>query len=230
MLTADELKRRVALAGAELVESGMVVGLGTGSTASYLIDELGRRVRESALEVLGVPTSEGTRERAVLAGIPLTVLDDHPQLDLTLDGADEVDAELRLIKGHGGALLREKIVATASRRFVVLVDESKLVEHLGRKFAVPIEVIPFGRRVVENELGKIGGTPKLRRESGTGQPFVTDSGHWILDCDFDGVPEPADLESKINDIPGVVENGLFVGMVDTVLVGRQNGVETLRAG
>lgn len=230
MPTADELKRRVALAGAELVETDMVVGLGTGSTANYLIDELGRRVRDEGLRILGIATSEATRERAVEARISLSTLDEHPQLDLTLDGADEVDPELRLIKGHGGALLREKIVATASRRLVILVDESKLVDRLGHKFAVPVEVIPFGCRVIEHQLGKLGSTAKLRREPGTGQPFVTDSGHWILDCDFDGVPDPAGLESKINDIPGVVENGLFVGIVDTVLVGRANGVETLRRG
>ena len=230
MPAAEELKRSVAIAGAELVESGMVLGLGTGSTVNYLVDAIGRRVRDEGLDLFGVPTSEGTRECAAQAGIPLTGLEDHPQLDLTLDGADEVDPELRLIKGHGGALLREKIVATASRSLVILVDESKLVDRLGHRFAVPVEVIPFGRCVVENELRKIGATPTLRRDPDTGQPFVTDSGQWILDCDFDGVPDPAGLESKINDIPGVIENGLFVGIVDTVLVGRPGGVETFQAG
>lgn len=222
----EELKRRAAIAGADMVQSGMVVGLGTGSTANYLIDELGRRTREDGLNIVGVITSEATHERAIQAGIPLEDLDEHEQVDITLDGADEVDPQLQLIKGRGGALLREKIVAAASRQFVILVDETKLVDRLGHKVPVPVEVVPFARRVVERLLRDLGGACSLRREPGTGQPFVTDSYHWILDCDFDGVPDPALLESQINDLPGVVENGLFIDLTDVVVIGGANGVET----
>jgi ribose 5-phosphate isomerase A len=228
MPNPDELKRRAALAGADLVQPGMVVGLGTGSTANYLVDELGRRMQNDGLQIVGIATSEATRERAMKAGIPLVELDERPEVDITLDGADEVDPQLDLIKGRGGALLREKIVAAASRQFVILVDETKLVDRLGHRVPVPIEIVPFARLVVERLLGDLHGTCSLRRDAQSGQPFVTDSSHWILDCDFDGVPDPAGLEAQINNLPGVVENGLFVNLTDVVVVGTPNGVEIRR--
>jgi ribose 5-phosphate isomerase A len=229
MASQDACKQRAALAAAALVEPGMVVGLGTGSTANYVIDELGRRHREEKLDFLGVPTSEATARRAAAVGIPLTTLDGHPNVHLTIDGADEVDPALRLIKGHGGALLREKIVAAASERLVIVVDPSKLSDRLGTRFAVPVELVPFGWRAVVNRVERMAGRPELRVVAETEQPFVTDSGHWILDCHFGPIAEPAALESGLNDIPGVVENGLFIGLADQVYVGRDNGIEVLSA-
>lgn len=223
----DALKQKAALTAAALVEPGMVVGLGTGSTANYVIDELGRRCREEKLDFVGIATSEATARRAAGAGVPLTTLDGHPNVDLTIDGADEVDPELRLIKGHGGALLREKIVAAASKRLVIVVDPSKLSERLGTRFAVPVELVPFGWQAVVRRVEQLSGRPELRVVAETEQPFVTDSGHWILHCDFGPIAEPAALECALNDIPGVVENGLFVGLADAVYVGREQGVEVL---
>lgn len=227
MADQDALKQKAAVAAASLVEPGMVVGLGTGSTANYVIDALGRRCREEKLDFVGVPTSEATARRAAGVGIALSTLDGHPSIDLTLDGADEVDPALRLIKGHGGALLREKIVAAASTRLVIVVDSSKLSDRLGTRFAVPVELVSFGWRAVVHRIEKMGGRPQLRVVAQTDQPFVTDSGHWILDCDFGPIAAPAELESALNDIPGVVENGLFIGLTQAVYVGREGGVEVL---
>ncbi|MBI3461586.1 MAG: ribose-5-phosphate isomerase RpiA [Planctomycetes bacterium] len=225
----DEQKRQAALAAAALVEPSMVVGLGTGSTANYVIDELGRRVHDEGLHFVGVPTSETTAHRARTAGIALVTLDGHPEIDLTIDGADEVDPALRLIKGHGGALLHEKIVAAASRRLVIVVDASKLVQQLGERHAVPVEVVAFGWRAAARRMERLGGQPQRRVIAETGQPFVTDSGHWILDCDFGPIADPGRLEAALKDIPGVVENGLFVGLTDAVYIGKENSVEIQHA-
>ena len=224
MSQQDEQKKKSALAAAELVESGMVVGLGTGSTATYLIDELGRRRREEGLDIVGIPTSEATARRAVAAGVPLSTLDGHPSIELTIDGADEVDPQFRLIKGHGGALLREKIVAAASRRMVVVVDESKLVERLGNHLAIPVEVIPFGCRAVVQRIENLDATAHLRVVAETDQPLVTDSGNWILDCQFGAIADPAELEARLNNMPGVVENGLFIDLADDIFVGSTHDV------
>jgi ribose 5-phosphate isomerase A len=226
-----KLKQAAAEWAAALIEDGMVVGLGTGSTASLMLEPLAARIRQG-LRMVGIPTSERTAELARALGIPLATLADHARVDLTIDGADEVElGTLNLIKGRGGALLREKIVAGASARLVIVADESKLVERLGRG-AVPIEVVPFGWQAAARRIESLGGSPALRLRT-DGEAFVTDGGHFILDCAF-GPISPADsLDRELNGIVGVVEHGLFLGLADQVGVGRAGGVEVLsrsRAG
>jgi ribose 5-phosphate isomerase A len=204
----------------EHVESGMVVGLGTGSTAYFAIRKLGERVR-AGLSVRGVPTSEQSRAQAADEGIPLVGFDQVAQIDLTIDGADEVDPAFNLIKGGGGALLREKIVATASTREIVVADESKQVGRLGA-FALPVETVPFGWQVTAKRLKAIGCRPSLRG-AGADEPFVTDNGNYVIDCDFGRIDDPAGLEARIEDVCGVVACGLFTGLVDSVIVGYENG-------
>lgn len=217
-------KRLVAAKSLEYVRDGMKLGLGTGSTADIAIDLLGERVRQG-LDVVGVPTSERSEKRASERGIPLTTLELTPQLDLTIDGADEVDPHLDLIKGGGGALLREKIVASSSRRMIVFVDSTKRVECLGR-FPLPVEVIPFAAKPVAGILESLGGNPRLRvRESG--EAFRTDEGNAILDCHFGRIDDSVGLAARLNAIPGVVEHGLFIGLAGTVLVARGGEVEVL---
>ncbi len=204
----------------------MALGLGTGSTAAFVVEAVGRRLREGTLrEVVGVPTSERTAELARRASIPLTTLHEQPALDLALDGADEVAPDLSLIKGRGGALLREKIVEAAARRFVVVVDESKLVDQLG-KGPLPVEVIPFGWRTVVPHLESLGATVDLRRGA-DGQPFITDEGNYILDCRFPGIPDPADLDRRIRSRAGIVETGLFVGLASEVIVAGADGIRVI---
>jgi ribose 5-phosphate isomerase A len=217
----DRAKRAAAARAISLVSNGMRLGLGTGSTAAHFVDLLAERVRQG-LEVVCVATSEATRLQAERAGMRITTLDDVPQLDLTIDGADEVDGELRLIKGGGGALLREKIVAHASVRMVVIADRSKLVERLGA-FPLPIEVVPFGltatRMAVEAEAARLGLAGRIElRLNATGKPFVTDGGHYILDAAFGAIPDPVALSGRLGDIPGVVEHGLFIGLAQGAIV------------
>jgi ribose 5-phosphate isomerase A len=220
-MSQDSAKRAAAARAVSLVASGMRLGLGTGSTAAHFVDLLAERVRDG-LDVVCVPTSEATRERAERQGIRVATLDDMPSLDLTIDGADEIDGELRLIKGGGGALLREKIVAHASASMVVIADRSKLVGELGA-FPLPIEVVPFGlaatRIAVEAEASRLGlrGNVELRRD-GAGKTFVTDGGHFILDAAFGAIPDPVALSSRLGDIPGVVEHGLFIGLARGAIV------------
>ena len=210
------------------VRDGMVLGLGTGSTAALVVAELGRRVAQEGLRVVGVPTSEATLAQARALGIPVTTLDDHPALDLDIDGADEVDPRRDLIKGLGGALLREKIVALAARKLVIVIDESKLVDHLGQHAPVPVEVVPFGWRRTAAELGALGAEPRLRE--GDGGPVRTDGGHYILDCRFAaGLDLPA-LAGAIKGLTGVVEHGLFCGMRPTVVIGAADGGCRVSAG
>ena len=201
-------KQRAAAAAAELITDGMVLGLGTGTTASYLVQILGERVRQG-LRIQGVPTSEATRQLAVAEGVPLTTLEEQPVLDLCLDGADEVDPALNLIKGGGGALLREKIVASAARQRIIMVDVSKCVDCLGA-FPLAVEVIPFGWEVTRRQLEQLGGIPTLRQREG--KPFVTDQGHYIIDCALSQIEDAPRLNHQLNQLPGVVENGLFVDM------------------
>lgn len=223
--TADSLKRRAAEHAVGFVRSGMVLGLGSGSTVFYALRRLGERISQGELhDVLGVPTSEDTTRLAYEFGIPLTTLDEHSHLDLTIDGADEVDPELNLIKGMGGALLREKIVAAVSRRLVIVVDERKLVERLGTRSPLPVEVAPFGWRIQMEYLARLGAQPTLRRRADSA-PYVTDNGLYIIDCKFDGIDDPYALEASLNAQPGIVENGLFLGMADTVVVGTADGIE-----
>jgi ribose 5-phosphate isomerase A len=216
----ESSKRRVAARALAFVEGGMKLGLGTGSTAREFVDLLAERIREG-LDVVGVPTSEATRRQAESLGIRVTTLDDIPDLDLTIDGADQFDPELRLIKGGGGALLREKIVASASARMVVIADASKRVDRLGR-FPLPVEVNLFGlastRRKVERAAESVGARGAIALRKGPdGAAFVTDGGHLILDCHFGLIPDPEALASRLLAIPGVVEHGLFIGLASAVV-------------
>ncbi len=219
------LKKAAAEWAAALIEDGMVVGLGTGSTASLILEPLAARIRQG-LRIVGIPTSERTAEQARALGIPLSTLTDHARVDLTIDGADEVEiGTLNLIKGRGGALLREKIVASASARLVIVADESKLVERLGRG-VVPVEVVPFEWQSTARRIESLGASPALRLRP-DGGAFVTDGGHYILDCAFGPISSAGSLDRELNDIVGVVEHGLFLGLTDQVGVGRPGGVEVL---
>lgn len=213
-------KRAAAERAAQRVAAGMAVGLGTGSTAALVVEALGRRLARGELTgIVGVPTSTRTRDLAAAAGIPLATLEERPVLDLTIDGADEVDPRGDMIKGHGGALLWEKIVAAASQRYVIVVDRSKLVSRLGERFAVPVEVVRFGWNTHHAAVEALGGTATLRRGAG-GEPFVTDAGHVILDCHFaGGIEDPAAVHAALRTRPGIVETGLFLGMAPEVIVG-----------
>lgn len=216
-----EQKRRAARSAVDCVRSGMIVGLGTGSTAKFAVEEIGRRIQTGELEgIVGIPTSLETRQLADSLGIPLSSLEEHTVIDLTIDGADEIDRLGNLIKGGGGALLWEKIVAAASQRLLIVADESKLVVRLGESFPLPVEVVDFGWRTHEVPLRELGAEPALRTDAG-GRPFRTDSGHYIIDCRFrDGIGDPETVEQAILGRPGVVETGLFLGMGPEVFVGR----------
>jgi len=222
----SRLKRAAAEAAVQLVEDGMVVGLGTGSTAAFAVEALARRHREG-LRFLGIPTSERTAAQATAAGIPLTSFAEHRQIDLTIDGADEVErGTLNLIKGLGGALLREKIVAAASRRLAIVVDDAKLVDRLGARTPVPVEVVAFGLEATQAALEVLGASARLRL-SPSGDPFTTDGGNRILDCSFGAIAEPARLEERIGRVIGVVESGLFISRADPVFVAGAAGVHRL---
>jgi ribose 5-phosphate isomerase A len=226
----EALKRQAAARALDDVRDGMKLGLGTGSTARHFVDLLGERVR-GGLNVVGVPTSEVTRAQAERCGIALTTLDETPWLDLTVDGADEVDPQLDLIKGAGGALLREKIVAAASSRMTVIVDTTKWVDTLGR-FALPIEVTPFGlgatRAAIAQTLQSAGCPGELGLRKGRdGLAFVTDGGHWIIDAKCQRIPDAAALATALNGIPGVVEHGLFIGLAAKVILADPAGVRVV---
>jgi ribose 5-phosphate isomerase A len=230
-MSADIWKQQAAERALSLVEDGMALGLGTGSTAARFVDLVGQRVKDG-LRVRCVPTSEATRAQAERLGIPLVTLDQEPFLDLTVDGADEIDADLRLIKGGGGALLIEKIVATASDRMVVIADASKRVATLGA-FALPVEAVRFGitatRNMVEEMASEAGCAGEIRqRMQADGGPFVTDSGNFILDCAFGSIPEPEALDEALRLVPGVVETGLFLGLADMAIVAGPDGVAVLK--
>lgn len=211
-----------------MVKSGMILGLGSGTTSTLMVQAVGRKLREGALKnVAGVPSSSGIAAVAREAGVPLTTLEEHPVLDLNLDGADEVDGTLGLVKGLGGALLWEKIVATASRQVVIMVDESKLVSRLGTKAPLPVEVVPFGWKTHLTFVASLGGAPTLRTEQ-DGRPFVTDEGNYILHCRFEGgIANPAAVEARLLARAGVVGTGLFLGVAHQVIVGKADGVEVL---
>lgn len=218
-------KQMVAERGAGLVQSGMVIGLGSGSTATLMVQALGRRLKAGSLrDIAGVPTSSAIAAVARESGVPLTTLEEQPRLDLDIDGADEVDPELNLVKGLGGALLWEKIVATAAQRLVIMVDEGKLVPHLGAKAPLPIEVVPFGWKSHLAFIESLGGVP-TRRMGGDGSPYVTDEGNYILDSRFAAIRNPAELEARLLTRAGVVGTGLFLGMADQVIIGRADGIE-----
>jgi ribose 5-phosphate isomerase A len=223
----EAYKRAAAARALDFVQPGMRVGLGTGSTAAHFIDLLGHRVR-AGLDIVAVPTSEATRAQAESAGIALTTLDDIPELDLTVDGADEIAPDLTLIKGGGGALLREKVVAAASAKMVVIADESKWVSMLGR-FPLPIEIAPFGataiRRAVEAAAADAGCPgPALPRKGKDGHAFVTDGGHWLIDAQLQRIPDPAALAARLCTVPGVMEHGLFIGIAHAAILAGPEGV------
>ena len=226
-MNIDQQKRAAAARALEFVEPGMRLGLGTGSTARHFVELLAERVREG-LRIVAVPTSEETQRDAQRLGVPLTSLDETPALDLTVDGADEIAPDLALVKGGGGALLREKIVASASARMVVIADESKWVRVLGR-FPLPIEVVPFGlaatRAAIETAAAAAGspGRAELRKRKDAA-PFVTDSGHWILDAHLDRIADPQALADRLARIPGVVEHGLFIGLAQAAVLADADGV------
>lgn len=228
MSDVGALKRAAAAAAAEEVRSGMVLGLGTGSTVAHFLERVGERIREGELDdVAGVPTSVRTASAARARGIPLTNLEDDPVPDLAVDGADEVNPSLDLVKGLGGALLREKIVAQASRRLTIIVDERKLVERLGTRSALPVEVVPFGWVSAAGFLEDRSVEVTLREEE-SGEPYVTDNGNYILDCRFpDGIDDPESVDRTLRSRAGLVETGLFVGMADRVLVGEGDGVRVV---
>ncbi|WP_332685200.1 ribose-5-phosphate isomerase RpiA [Bosea sp. (in: a-proteobacteria)] len=227
---SDDLKKAAAEAALALVQPGMRLGLGTGSTAKHFVDGLGAKVA-SGLEVLCVATSEATQAQALGLGIPMSTLDETPELDLTIDGADEIDGAMRLIKGGGAALLREKIVAAASKRMVVIADAGKQVATLGR-FPLPIEVVPFGlevtRRAVAAAIASAGASGDLvLRRRPDGEALVTDGGHFILDAHLGRIANPEQLAAAINQVPGVVESGLFIGLATAAFVAGPGGVQIL---
>src|ERR1700726_3748259 len=226
----DELKRQAGARALEFVQDGMELGLGTGSTAKHFVELLGMRVRDG-LDVIGVPTSETTRADAIRCGIRLTTLDDIDRLDLTVDGADEIDSGLNLIKGGGGALLREKIVAAASDRMIVIADDTKWVEVLGR-FPLPVEVIPFGLtatlRAIGNAFAESGNSGQMGVRNGKDGPvFFTDSGHWIVDAHLGRITEAPRLAGLLTAIPGVVEHGLFIGLASTAMLASPQGIRVV---
>jgi len=223
----DQEKEAAARASLQFVKNGQVVGLGTGSTAAYFIQLLGEQVK-NGLKIRGIPSSDRSREQAAGLGIPLTTLDECPEIDVTVDGADEVDPQLRLIKGGGGALLREKIVASATKYYVIIADATKRVPMLG-KFPLPVEVIKFAQVVVQKKLEALGAAVELRRGA-DGKPYLTDENNHILDCRFGQIPDADGLARRLNDMPGVVEHGLFIGMASVVLVANGSEVVELRRG
>ena len=229
-MDVEAQKRAAAARAVEFVRPGMRLGLGTGSTAKHFVDFLAERVR-GGLDVVAVPTSEATRAQAERLGITLTTLDETPELDLTIDGADEIAPDLTLIKGGGGALLREKIVAAASGRMLVIADQSKWVAMLGR-FPLPIEIAPFGaaatRRAVEAATAAAG-CPGLApiRKAPNGHAFVTDGGHWVLDAQLQRIPDPKTLAARLSAVPGVMEHGLFIGLARTAIVAGPDGVRLI---
>lgn len=231
-MNADDQKKAAAVRALDYVKPGMKLGLGTGSTAEHFVRVLGEKVK-AGLDIVGVPTSERTGKLAASLGIQLTNLDDTPHLDITVDGADELDGKLRLIKGGGGALLREKIVATASDRMIVIADASKLVKTLGA-FPLPVEVIPFGSAVTARKIAEVasahGCTGTMsRRADEYGEPFFTDSENFIYDCAFGSIPDPDGLAAALNRIAGVVDNGLFIGTAALAIVGTDKGTDIIEA-
>jgi len=242
MSNAEEMKKLAGEKAAEYVETGMIVGLGTGSTVYYTILKLGELVQAGELEITGIPTSIATEKLAREQGIKIGTLEEYPIIDLTIDGADEVDPNLNLIKGMGGALLREKIVAMVSKREIIIADGSKEVQMLGTKSALPVEILPFALAAVKPKLEELCVEAILRERDG--QTFVSDNGNYIIDCRFDAIAEseetgfplnanhkvigdPEELESRLNNVPGVVENGLFLGLADLAILGTTDGLKIL---
>ena len=225
MSNTEELKKLAGEKAAEYVKDGMIVGLGTGSTVYYTILKLGELVRSGRLNIVGIPTSIATEKLAAEQGIMVGTLEDYPEIDLTIDGADEIDPNLNLIKGMGGALLREKIIAMASKYEIIIADGSKEVQTLGTRSALPVEILPFALTVVRPILEELCADAVLREKDG--KTFISDNGNYIMDCRFDAIAEPRELESKLNNIPGVVENGLFLSRANLAILGTTDGLRIL---
>ncbi len=221
----EELKKLAGEKAVEQIKDEMIVGLGTGSTVEYTLRKLGELVR-NGLKIQAIPTSIQTKRIAQEEKIPLTTIEEHPEIDITIDGADEVDSFLNLIKGGGGALTREKIIAFNSKKLIIIVDDSKVVKALGIDFPLPVEVVKFGWTATKKTLESLD-CEVVRREVMPGEPFITDNGNYILDCDFEYIKEPEQMEIAINNIPGVVENGLFINLAHQVIVGGKQGIVTL---
>ncbi len=224
-LDPEDAKKLVGEKAAEFVKDGMVVGLGTGSTAYYTINKLGEMVADG-LDIKAIPTSKASEKQAIEVGIPLVGLEFHPVIDITIDGADEIDPDLNLIKGLGGALLREKIVASVSKQEIIIADERKIVPHLGTRSPLPVEIIPFGLEVCLTKLKPM--CKDLRMRMNDTMPFVTDNGNYILDMYFDKIDDPVKLETSLNNIPGVVENGLFIGLATSAIVESEGSIKILQ--
>lgn len=217
-------KQLAGRSAAEHVTTGMALGLGTGSTVAFFLEALAERIAKEGLEVIGVPTSLQTAEIAGELGIPVTTLEEHPVLDLVVDGADEVDPSFRLIKGGGGALLREKIVAAAGNKVVIIVGAGKRVERLGTTFLLPVEILPYGYLSTRERVAEAGQCSPFVRNTEDGEPFVTDNGNFILDCRFEeGIPDPEALHAALSQLPGVAEIGLFLDLCDVVIEGTDDG-------
>lgn len=224
----DEAKKRAALEAVKHVENDSVIGLGSGTTAAFAITEIGRRIREENLKVLAVATSYQAFILAVECGIPITTLKEHPQLDLDIDGADQIDGDLNLIKGKGGgAITREKIVASASREVIIVADETKLTRRLGENDSLPLEVLPFAEPLASLRIKGMGGKPVLRERVDKTGPFITDNGNFILDVDFGRIQNPRELDVRLKSIPGLIETGLFIDMADIAYIGTWDAVRKI---
>jgi ribose 5-phosphate isomerase A len=210
------------------IKDGQIIGLGSGTTVACAIEEIARRIQEEDLKLLGVPTSNDTYYRAIDHSIPLTTLDVHPQLDLVIDGADQVDTHLMMIKGMGGAFVREKIIAFAAQQNIVIIDESKMTHQLGADQPIPIEVLPFALSLVRSRLRKLGGTTKLRKSERKLGPVMSDNGNYILDTAFGPIESPKNLDQALKDVPGVIDTGLFIDIADIIYVGKKDTVQKLK--
>jgi len=224
----EKAKKKVALEAVKHVKDNFIVGLGSGSTAAYAIQEIGRLIQQDNLRILAVPSSSQAKYLAVQYGVPLTTLDEHHIIDLTIDGADEVDNKFDMMKGGGGALTREKIIASAAKQVVIIADETKLVNKLGTTFRVPVEVLPFGLATAMVGIKKLGGNPLLREGKGKVGAVVTDNGNYIVDVDFGPIDNAEKLNQQIKLIPGVIETGLFIGLANIVYLGKSEGIIRLK--
>jgi len=228
MAWREAAKKRAAIEAVKLVKDGSVLGIGAGTTIAYAVREIGRRIKEEHIRVLAVPSSNQTFQLAKGCGIPLTTLNEHLSLDLDIDGADQIDGDLNLIKGMGGALTKEKIVASASKAFVIVADETKLTDVLGRKQPLPVEVLPFALPLVSSKIKKLGGQPVLKMSKDGSGPFVTDNNNYVLNVDFGVINNPSQLDRTLKSILGVIETGLFLGMANMAYVGTKTGVKVLQ--
>ncbi|MGK7913324.1 MAG: ribose 5-phosphate isomerase A [Synechococcus sp.] len=226
-LTQNELKKMAAEKAVERVETGMIVGLGTGSTAAFAVSAIGERMKTEGLSIIGVPTSQRTFEQATELGIPLATLEEQPKLDVAIDGADEIElSSLNLIKGAGGALLREKLVEVSADKLIIIADSTKKVDKLGTKFALPVEIVRFGWKSTTSRVEALGCKPVLRTTE-SGEPYITDEQHYIIDCQFGPMDDPVAIANALKGTAGVVEHGLFIDMVYEAIVATDTGIEVL---